>query len=137
MPRLSGSAPAGAAAAATSITAAADPASSVPNVNLRIGTNPLVPADYLLTHCPGHRHSGQGCRRRLRLSAGDLRTDTPRRLKRQRSYPRPGASRTGANQRKRNYVKRWRAAVALVCSVSCDLAVLAPAGGGARWLGVG
>ena len=42
-----------------------------------------------------------------------------------------------ANQRKRNSVKRWRAVVALICGVGCDLGVLATAGGGSRWLGWG
>jgi hypothetical protein len=42
-----------------------------------------------------------------------------------------------ANQRKRNSVKRWRAAVALTCGVCCDLGILATADGGARWLGLG
>ena len=42
-----------------------------------------------------------------------------------------------ANQRKRNSVKRWRAVVAPICGVGCDLGVLATARGDARWLGLG
>jgi hypothetical protein len=44
---------------------------------------------------------------------------------------------TKADQRKRNSVKRWRTVVALICSVGCDLGVLATAGGGCSLAGVG